>query len=70
MRAIDKAVERASLDAGFRVQLMEDPDRALEGYDLTPEEREQLISEVKQADVMDNTTGVIMDSPPPGQPKW
>jgi len=70
MRAIDKAVERASTDAGFRVQLMEDPSTALEGYELTAEEQADLLREVKAADMMDNTTGVTMSPPPPGQPKW
>jgi hypothetical protein len=70
MRDIDKAVERASLDAGFRVQLMEDPQTALEGYDLSPEERDDLIREVNAADIGDNTQGVTMSPPAPGQPKW
>jgi hypothetical protein len=70
MRDIDKAVERASTDAGFRVQLMENPQRALEGYDLSPEERQDLLRQVKQADIQDNTTGTTMSPPPPGQPKW
>ena len=70
MRDIDKAVERASTDAGFRVQLMEHPERALEGYDLSPQERDELIREVTRADAQDNTTGTTMKPPPPGQPKW
>jgi hypothetical protein len=70
VRDIDKAVERASTDAGFRVQLMEHPEHALEGYNLTPQERDQLLREVKHAGVQDNTTGVTMKPPPPGQPKW
>lgn len=70
MRDIDKAVQRASTDAGFRVQLMEDPATALDGYELTDEERQDLLREVKQATVEDNTTGATMSPPPPGQPKW
>lgn len=70
MRDIDKATERASTDAGFRVQIMEDPETALDGYELTAEERADLIREVSAADEIDNTTGVTMASPPPGQPKW
>lgn len=35
-------VGRAILDSAYREQLMDDPDRALEGYEITPEEREAL----------------------------
>jgi len=70
MRDIDKAVERASTDAGFRVQIMEDPQTALEDYELTDDERAELVREVNKASEMDNTTGTIMSPPPPGQPKW
>ncbi len=31
-------ITKASQDAGFRKQLQENPDVALRGYDLTPEE--------------------------------
>lgn len=70
MRDIDKAVERASTDAGFRVQILQDPDAALDGYDLTAEERSDLMREVRAADAQDNTTGSASASPAPGQPKW
>ncbi|HLH22548.1 MAG TPA: Os1348 family NHLP clan protein [Chloroflexota bacterium] len=40
--ALMQAVERASTDAAFRSQLQRDPDAALAGYDLTPEERAAL----------------------------
>jgi hypothetical protein len=37
--ALSKIVERASTDAAFRSQLSSNPESALAGYDLTPEER-------------------------------
>ena len=43
-QAIAQVVERASADAQFRAQLERDPDNALAGYDLSPEEREALLS--------------------------
>ena len=39
-----QVVERASIDAAFRVELARDPPRALAGYDLTAEERAALVS--------------------------
>jgi len=39
-------ITKASQDAGFRKQLKENPDVALRGYDLTPEE----ITAIKQHD--------------------
>jgi hypothetical protein len=39
-----QAVERASTDAGFRAQLQANPESALIGYDLAPEERAALVS--------------------------
>lgn len=42
--ALAKIVERASTDAAFRTQLQSNPDGALAGYDLSPEERAALLS--------------------------
>ncbi len=39
-------ITKASQDAGFRKHLQENPDVALRGYDLTPEE----ITAIKQRD--------------------
>ena len=36
--ALSKVIERASTDATFRSQLQSNPESALAGYDLTPEE--------------------------------
>jgi hypothetical protein len=36
---LTRIIERASSDFTFLTQLNEDPDRALAGYDLTPDER-------------------------------
>ena len=41
---IAQVVERASTDAQFRAQLERDPENALAGYDLTPQERSALLS--------------------------
>ena len=43
-QTMTQVVERASADAKFRAQLERDPDNALAGYDLTPEERAALLS--------------------------
>lgn len=40
--ALDKVVERAVKDSEFRKLLLTDPDKALEGYNVTEEERELL----------------------------
>ncbi|HEY7061433.1 MAG TPA: Os1348 family NHLP clan protein [Chloroflexota bacterium] len=42
--ALTKVIERASTDAAFRTQLKSNPDNALVGYDLTPEERAAVMS--------------------------
>jgi len=43
-QAIAQVVERASADAKFRAQLERDPENALAGYDLSPAERDALLS--------------------------
>jgi hypothetical protein len=40
--ALDKIVERAVKDDAFRQLLLSDPQQAMDGYDLTDEEREML----------------------------
>ncbi len=42
--AMAKVIERASTDAAFRTQLRSNPESALAGYDLTPEERAAVMS--------------------------
>lgn len=42
--AIAQVLERASTDAAFREALRRNPEHALQGYDLTPEERAALTS--------------------------
>jgi hypothetical protein len=42
--ALSKVIERASTDAAFRTQLRSNPESALAGYDLTPEERAAVMS--------------------------
>ena len=41
--ALTQALARASADAAFRSQLQSNPESALAGYDLTPEERAALM---------------------------
>ncbi len=41
---LDQVIERATVDAAFRAQLTSDPERALAGYALTPDERAALLS--------------------------
>ena len=43
-QAMTQVVERASADAKFRAQLQRDPENALAGYDLSPDERAALMS--------------------------
>ena len=43
--ALSKVIERASTDSAFRTQLQSNPESALAGYDLTPEERAAVMSE-------------------------
>ena len=43
-QTIAQVVDRASTDAQFRAQLERDPENALAGYDLTPQERSALLS--------------------------
>ena len=42
--ALGQVIERASVNAEFRALLGSDPQRALAGYDLTPDERAALTS--------------------------
>jgi hypothetical protein len=42
--AVARVIERASTDAAFRAQLGSNPESALAGYDLTPEERAAVLS--------------------------
>jgi hypothetical protein len=44
--AVVQATQRATTDQAFVDQLMRDPDAALTGYDLSPEERALLLSGV------------------------
>ena len=39
-----RVLERATFDADFRQRLRRDPERALAGYHLGPEERDALLS--------------------------
>lgn len=41
---LQEILARALEDGRFRQRLLDDPDRALHGYDLSPEEREALIA--------------------------
>jgi hypothetical protein len=47
--ALAQVVERASTDAAFRAQLQSNPESAVTGYDLTPEERAALRSRDTEA---------------------
>ena len=42
--ALAKLIERASTDTTFRAQLQSNPESALKGYDLTGDERAELLS--------------------------
>jgi hypothetical protein len=42
--AMAKIIERASTDESFRTQLRSNPEGALSGYELTPEERAAVLS--------------------------
>ncbi len=41
-KAMDEILSRWFLDGQFRAQLRRDPEQALSGYDLTPEQRARL----------------------------
>jgi hypothetical protein len=41
---LHQVIERASVDASFRAQLQNNPEEALAGYTLTPEERAAVLS--------------------------
>jgi hypothetical protein len=41
---LNKVIERASTDTAFRSELQSNPESALAGYDLAPEERAALMS--------------------------
>ena len=43
--AMAKIIERASTDESFRTQLRSNPEGALAGYELTPEERAAVLSD-------------------------
>ena len=44
VHSAQSVVGRAILDPAYREQLVDDPERALEGYEITSEEREALLS--------------------------
>lgn len=46
---LQQIIERASIDATFRLQLQSDPTSALAGYDLLPDERAALMSRATEA---------------------
>jgi hypothetical protein len=43
--ALNEVLDLSLLDATFREAILTDPDRALQGYDLTDEERSALLSQ-------------------------
>lgn len=43
-QAIEEVLARAMEDEEFRLRLLREPEPALNGYDLTPQEREALIA--------------------------
>lgn len=43
-QAIEEVLARAMEDEAFRLRLLEEPEPALKGYDLTPQERDALIA--------------------------
>ena len=48
--AVDAVLRRAMDDAAFRQALAEDPDRALEGYDLSEDERGRFVAGTAKAE--------------------
>jgi hypothetical protein len=42
MSNLQKILDRASMDPSFRTQLAEEPHKALAGYELSDEERDEL----------------------------
>ena len=46
--AVEQIIGRAVLDEKFRQLLFSDPDKALAGYDLTPEERKGILALIKE----------------------
>jgi hypothetical protein len=48
-QVVEMIIGKAVTDAAFRKQLFEDPDTALKGYDLLPEELEALKAIEKEA---------------------
>jgi len=64
--ALTLVLERASMDASFRAQLSSDPETALAGYALTPEERAALLSgDSHQSDELGLDTRSTKDIAPP-----
>ncbi len=66
-----EVVERASVDETFRARLQSDPESALAGYELTPEERSALRSGDRAALKALGVDARIskLDNPPyPGEP--
>jgi hypothetical protein len=53
--AVSQIIGRAVTDAGFRQMLFSNPDQALQGYSLTPDELEALRN-LKQEDLEDFST--------------
>jgi hypothetical protein len=43
-QAIEEVLARAMEDEEFRLRLLREPEPALKGYDLTPQERDALIA--------------------------
>ncbi|HEX6387167.1 MAG TPA: Franean1_4349 family RiPP [Anaerolineae bacterium] len=64
--AVKQVIDRAVGDAKFRQMLFRDPDSALQGYDLTDEER-NLLSDVDE-DNFDEFAGGLGDRTTKG--KW
>ena len=54
--ARDNVLERALTDPAFRALLARDPEKALAGYDLTPEERAAFQSGTVKAERLEDRT--------------
>jgi hypothetical protein len=64
--ALVQVIDRASREPAFRAQLRTDADRALAGYDLTAEERAQVLARdaaAGQAQGVDVRVSKLADSP-------